>query len=59
MAKMKTLVRWNDLPEFGNDTEEGAYWAEHQIDPQLMNGSRCDLILRCSAELSAWLVAVT
>jgi hypothetical protein len=35
---MQTIKSWNEVPiSFKSEIEEAAYWADHQIDPALMN----------------------
>ncbi len=36
---MKTITAWSELPEFQSDEEECAFWLEHELAPQLINGS--------------------
>lgn len=36
---MKTIDRWNQIPEFEDESEEAAFWAVHSLDPRLMNAS--------------------
>lgn len=36
---MKTIQRWTEIPEFEEDKEEADFWAEHSLDPRLMNAS--------------------
>lgn len=36
---MKTIERWNQIPEFEDEREEAAFWSAHSLDPRLMNAS--------------------
>lgn len=36
---MKKIVNWSEVPEFGSEEEEAAFWQETQIDQRLMNAS--------------------
>lgn len=36
---MKTIQRWTEIPEFEEDKDEAEFWAEHALDPRLMNAS--------------------
>ena len=36
---MKTVESWDEIPKFGSQKEEAAYWTEHQLNPRLMNAS--------------------
>ncbi|CAN5481316.1 CopG family antitoxin [soil metagenome] len=38
-APMKSLSNWNDIPPFDDESEEVAFWSEHQLDARLMNTS--------------------
>ena len=36
---MKVLQDWKNLPEFDDEKEEADFWANHTIEPHLMNAS--------------------
>ena len=36
---MKTIEKWDDIPEFASDKEEAEFWFQHSLDPRLMNAS--------------------
>ncbi|MAS93228.1 MAG: hypothetical protein CMO55_08535 [Verrucomicrobiales bacterium] len=36
---MKTIESWSEIPEFEDEKEEAEFWANHSIDPRLMNGA--------------------
>lgn len=36
---MKTIDRWNQIPEFDDEKEEAAFWSVHSLDPRLMNSA--------------------
>lgn len=36
---MKVVERWNEIPEFEEESEEAAFWAAHSLDPRLMNSA--------------------
>ncbi|HRQ87422.1 MAG TPA: CopG family antitoxin [Bacteroidia bacterium] len=36
---MKTIDRWNQIPEFDDEKEEADFWQVHSLDPRLMNAS--------------------
>ena len=36
---MKVLQNWKDLPDFEDEKEEADFWANHMIEPHLMNAS--------------------
>lgn len=36
---MKTIDRWNQIPQFDDEKEEAAFWAVHSLDPRLMNSA--------------------
>lgn len=36
---MKNIASWKDIPEFDDEQEEADFWAEHSIEPRLMNAS--------------------
>ncbi len=36
---MNTVTKWKDIPEFDDESDEAAFWMEHQLDPRLMNAS--------------------
>ena len=36
---MKKITDWKEIPEFADEAEEAAWWAEHQVDSRLMNSS--------------------
>ena len=36
---MKTIEKWEDIPEFEDDKEESEFWKAHSLDPRLMNAS--------------------
>ena len=38
-AKLKSVQTWKEIPEFADDKEEADFWADHSIDPRLMNAS--------------------
>jgi predicted DNA binding CopG/RHH family protein len=36
---MRTLYRWDEIPEFDDETAEAEFWSNHTIDARLMNAS--------------------
>ncbi|MEC5127074.1 CopG family antitoxin [Verrucomicrobiales bacterium BCK34] len=36
---MKTIEKWEEIPEFDTDLEEAEFWMVHTLDPRLMNAS--------------------
>ncbi|MDG1356651.1 MAG: CopG family antitoxin [Akkermansiaceae bacterium] len=36
---MNTIQSWNDIPNFENDSDEAAFWNEHELAPKLMTSS--------------------
>lgn len=36
---MNTIERWNQIPEFEDEKDEADFWADHSLDPRLMNAS--------------------
>ncbi len=36
---MNTIERWNQIPEFEDEKDEAEFWADHSLDPRLMNAS--------------------
>jgi predicted DNA binding CopG/RHH family protein len=36
---VKTVERWSQIPEFEDEREEAAFWADHALDPRLMNAA--------------------
>lgn len=36
---MKTLKRWGDIPPFASPQAEMDFWAQHTVDPALMDAS--------------------
>jgi predicted DNA binding CopG/RHH family protein len=36
---LKTIEKWEDIPEFDSDKEEAEFWTFHTLDPRLMNAS--------------------
>lgn len=36
---MNTITSWKEIPAFDSETEEAAYWSEHEIDAKLMVSS--------------------
>lgn len=38
-AVLKQIRNWRELPRFEDEEEEGKFWAQHQIDPRLMQVS--------------------
>lgn len=36
---VKIIDRWNQIPEFEEDSEEAEFWATHSLDPRLMNSA--------------------
>jgi len=36
---LKTIEKWEDIPEFDTDKEEAEFWTAHTLDPRLMNAS--------------------
>ena len=36
---VKVLQDWKDLPEFEDEKQEAEFWANHMIEPHLMNAS--------------------
>jgi len=36
---MKSINNWTDIPELEEESDEAAYWEEHELDGKLMAGS--------------------
>jgi len=36
---LKTIQSWSEIPDFEDEREEAEFWAGHQLDARLMNGS--------------------
>jgi predicted DNA binding CopG/RHH family protein len=36
---MRVLTKWSELPQFGDEAEEAAFWKETSLDSRLMNTS--------------------
>jgi len=36
---MNPVTKWSEIPKFGNEKEEAAFWLEHELDGKLMAGS--------------------
>ncbi len=36
---MKTITRWDQIPEFDDEKAEAAFWDKHTIEARLMNAS--------------------
>jgi predicted DNA binding CopG/RHH family protein len=36
---VNTIERWNQIPEFEDEKDEADFWADHSLDPRLMNAS--------------------
>ena len=36
---MRIITTWKELPHFGSEDDEAAFWAETRLDVRLMNGS--------------------
>ncbi|MDF1823737.1 MAG: CopG family antitoxin [Verrucomicrobiales bacterium] len=36
---LKTIENWSQIPEFEDEKEEAEFWADHSLDPRLMNAS--------------------
>lgn len=36
---MKTITRWEDIPELESEDDEARFWQEHELDCRLMAGS--------------------
>ena len=36
---MKIIERWSQIPDFEDEKEESLFWAQHSLDPSLMNAS--------------------
>lgn len=36
---MQQITKWDEIPEFDDEAQEAAFWAEHSLQPDLMNGS--------------------
>jgi len=36
---VNTIERWNQIPEFEDEKDEAEFWADHSLDPRLMNAS--------------------
>lgn len=36
---VNTIERWNQIPEFEDEKDEALFWADHALDPRLMNAS--------------------
>jgi predicted DNA binding CopG/RHH family protein len=33
----KVITQWSEVPRFGSEEEEAAFWTETRIEPRLMN----------------------
>lgn len=38
-VNMKTILSWDDIPEFDSEKEEAEFWSVHSLEPRLMNSS--------------------
>ncbi|MEM7698185.1 MAG: CopG family antitoxin [Verrucomicrobiota bacterium] len=36
---MKSIQKWSEIPDFKDDEAEAAFWANHCLDPRLMNAA--------------------
>jgi len=36
---MNTVSKWEEIPAFAGVAEEAAFWANHRLDPKLMEAS--------------------
>ena len=36
---VKTIQSWSELPDFSDEEAESVFWAEHGLDPHLMEGA--------------------
>ncbi len=36
---MKTVAKWEEIPDFEDEEEEANFWLEHELDAKLMAGS--------------------
>ena len=36
---MNTITRWDEIPEFEDESEEATFWSENELDGRLMSGS--------------------
>jgi predicted DNA binding CopG/RHH family protein len=36
---MKVISRWSEIPAFGSEEEEAAFWTEARLEVRLMNGA--------------------
>lgn len=36
---MKTVAKWEEIPDFEDEEEEASFWLEHELDAKLMAGS--------------------
>lgn len=36
---MKTLTRWEEIPEFEDEEQEARFWLDHELDGRLLSGS--------------------
>lgn len=36
---MKTIQSWNNIPAFEEESDEAAFWLEHELSPKLMVSS--------------------
>jgi predicted DNA binding CopG/RHH family protein len=36
---MKTVTRWEDIPDFEDEEEEARFWNDHELDARLMAGA--------------------
>ena len=36
---MNTIQSWNDIPSFDNESDETAFWQNHELSPKLMVSS--------------------
>ncbi len=35
---MKTITKWEEIPEFDDEASEAKFWLEHELDGRLMSG---------------------
>ena len=36
---MKSITRWDEIPDFEDEESEARFWLEHELDAKLMAGS--------------------
>ncbi len=36
---MKTIEKWDEIPEFEEETDEAVFWSTHTLDTRLMNSA--------------------